>query len=144
MPAETHISTPLPAGINEQSLINALHSHDAYVRVTCPQLISQTHISGSPNLNEPCAYEVTDKRAMGQTTFKLTLTNVSGGVDATVEGKTPTGSMVIRSQWRVAGGNLDENVEIESNVVTKKLVKGNVEKGHPGFHQGFLTQAAQA
>ncbi|KAI0146364.1 hypothetical protein GGR57DRAFT_287550 [Xylariaceae sp. FL1272] len=144
MPAEHQISTPLSAGINEQSLINALHSHDAYVRVTCPHLISQTHISGSPNLNEPCVYEITDKRSMGQTTFKLTLTNVPDGVDAMVEGKTPTGSMMIKSQWRVAEGELNENVEIDSNVVTKKFIKGNVEKGHPEFHRGFLAQAAQA
>lgn len=138
MTNETVISTPLPAGTPEQSVIASLHDHDAYIRTTCPQLISQKHLSGTAGAGgagEPCVYEITDKRPIGQTTFKMTLTNVVDGVDAVVEGKAPTGSMVVRSRWRVRGGRLDEAVEIESNIVTRKFIKGNVEKDHPEFHQ---------
>ncbi|KAI1332136.1 hypothetical protein F5Y16DRAFT_358611 [Xylariaceae sp. FL0255] len=142
MPAETTISTPLPAGVSEQAVIKSLHDHQQYIRTTCPQLISQKRLSGDPSSS--CEYEITDKRPMGQTTFTLKLTNVSDGIDAVVNGKAPTGSMVIRSQWRATEGALKENVEIDSNIVTKKFIKGNVEKAHPDFHKGFLAEAAKA
>ncbi|KAI8624340.1 hypothetical protein F5Y19DRAFT_480719 [Xylariaceae sp. FL1651] len=145
MPAETTISTALPAGISEEAVISSLHSHELYIRTTCPQLISQKHVSGTPGtLGQPCAYDITDKRPIGQTTFRLTLTNVPGGVDAVVDGKAPTGAMTIRSQWRAREGRLEEVVEIDSNIVTKKFIKGNVEKGHPEIHHGFLAEAAKA
>ncbi|KAI1121950.1 hypothetical protein F5Y10DRAFT_255225 [Nemania abortiva] len=129
------VSTPLPAGVTEKAVVDILHNHDAYIKTTCPQLISQKHVSGAPGLNQPCEYEITDKKSIGKTTFKMTLTNVVQGVDAVIEGRAPTGSMTIRSQWRVRVGKLEEEVEIESNAVTKMLVKGNVEKGHSEYHQ---------
>ncbi|KAI0525550.1 hypothetical protein F5B22DRAFT_347638 [Xylaria bambusicola] len=144
MSTETVINTPLPAEATSQAVINTLHNHDLYIKTTCPNLISQKHISGTPGLDQPCVYEITDKRAVGQTTFQMTLTNVAEGLDSLIEGKAPTGAMTIKSKWRVVEGELHETVEIDSNIVTKKVIKGNVEKAHPGFHQGFFSEAAKA
>jgi hypothetical protein len=144
MPVKTTIVTPLPADVSDQSVIDTLQDHALYIRTTCPQLISQKHVSGTPGLGQPCEYEITDKRPIGRTTFKMTLTNVAGGVDAVVEGRTPTGSMVARSQWRARAGKLEEVVEIDSNMITTKFIKGNVEKGHPEFHDKFIVESAKA
>ncbi|KAI1352086.1 hypothetical protein F5Y01DRAFT_99017 [Xylaria sp. FL0043] len=144
MANETVITTPLPAGTSEQAVVNSLHNHDLYIKTTCPQLISQKHVSGTPGLDQPCVYEITDKRPVGQTTFTMTLTNVAEGVDAVIEGKAPTGAMTITSKWRARAGNLEETVDIDSNIVTKKFIKGNVEKAHPGFHHGFFADAVKA
>ncbi|KAI0977131.1 hypothetical protein F4678DRAFT_455276 [Xylaria arbuscula] len=144
MANETVINTPLPAGATEQAVINSLHNHELYIKTTCPQLISQKHVSGTPGPDQPCVYEVTDKRPIGQTTFQMTLTNVAEGVDAVIEGKAPTGSMTIMSKWRARGGALEETVNIDSNIVTQKFIKGNVEKAHPEFHQNFFTEAVKA
>ena len=135
MANETVITTPLPAEVTPQAVINSLHNHDLYIKTTCPQLISQKHLSGTPGLDSPCVYEITDKRAVGETTFQMTLTSVAEGLDSLIEGKAPTGAMTIKSKWRVVGGELHETVEIDSNIVTKKVIQGNVEKAHPGFHQ---------
>ncbi|KAK5630942.1 hypothetical protein RRF57_006657 [Xylaria bambusicola] len=135
MSTEIVINTPLPAEATPQAVINSLHNHDLYIKTTCPNLVSQKHISGTPGLDQPCVYEITDKRAVGQTTFQMTLTNVAEGLDSFIEGTAPTGAMTIKSKWRVAGGELHETVEIDSNIATKKVIKGNVEKAHPEFHQ---------
>ncbi|KAJ2966945.1 hypothetical protein NUW58_g10549 [Xylaria curta] len=137
------ITTPLPQDAAGQAVVDLLHRHDLYIQTTCPQLISQKHVSGTPGLDVPCVYEITDKRPIGQTTFNLTLTNVTEGIDALIEGKTPMGSMTLRSTWRVGNGELKEVVEIESNLVTRKLVKGNIEKGHPEYHK-YVLQALYA
>ncbi|ORY68430.1 uncharacterized protein BCR38DRAFT_471995 [Pseudomassariella vexata] len=145
MPAETTISTIIPASTSPESVLKALHDHECYIRITCPQLISYKHISGTPNqLNESCLYEVTDKKPIGQTTFKLTLTNRDDGIEANVDGKAPTGALNIISKWVVSGNKLDEVVTIDSNMLMKKMIKGNVEKSHPEQHQGFYAAAAQA
>ncbi|KAI0596715.1 hypothetical protein F4775DRAFT_283413 [Biscogniauxia sp. FL1348] len=165
MPAETTISTPLPAGISPEAVIAALHNHELYIRTTCPQLISYHKLSSPPSsssspaeaegsssdieagagVGQSCSYEVTDKRPIGQTTYKLTLTRQRDGTDAVVEGRAPAGgALLITSRWRVRAGALDESVEIDSNLLMKKMVKGNVEKTHPDHHQGFLAEAARA
>ncbi|KAI1753394.1 hypothetical protein F4782DRAFT_497944 [Xylaria castorea] len=141
MPAKTFIVTPLPADTSEQAVINSIHNHDIYIQTTCPQLISRKHVSGTPGLDRPCVYEIVDTRVFGEMRFKLTLTNVAEGSDAVVEGKTPTGSMTVRSEWRVRAGKLEEVVEIESNLITKMIVKKNVEKGHPEFHQYVIPRS---
>lgn len=143
MPSEATITTPLAAGIKEEAVIASLHDHDVYIKVTCPQLISYKKISGEPVIGEACVYEVTDKRPIGQTTFRLTLVNQPKGIDATVDGKAPTGSIHIESKWSVTSGRIEENIAIESNAIMKKMIKGSVEKSHPEHHQNFV-QAAQA
>ncbi|KAI1488640.1 hypothetical protein F5X96DRAFT_671452 [Biscogniauxia mediterranea] len=151
MPAETTISTPIPAGISPQAVIAALHNHELYIRTTCPQLISYHKLPAPPSSSsssspDTCSYEVTDKRPIGQTTYKLTLTRQRDGTDALVEGR----GLVIASRWRVrvrddgAAATLEESVEIDSNVLMKKMIKGNVEKTHPEHHQGFFAEAAAA
>lgn len=147
MPSETTITTPIPGSVSRDAVLAALHDHDRYIRTTCPQLISYTHISSNPAATadaRPCeVYEVTDKRPIGQTTFRLTLTDLPGeGVDALIEGKAPTGSMTIRSRFRVLAGapqaTLEERVCIDSNLLMNKMIKGNVEKSHPEQHQKFM------
>ncbi|XXG99893.1 Protein ltv1 [Hypoxylon texense] len=164
MPIDATISTPLPAGAQPRSVVALLHDHEAYIRATCPQLVSYRRLSGPAAVGarapvgEPRAFQVTDRRPAGQTTYKLTVTNRPEGVDALVEGRAPTGGMVIKTRWRVkndggggggGGGDdvggyvLEEEVEIDSNMITKKMVKGNIEKGHPEYHRSFMAQAAK-
>ncbi|OTA99924.1 hypothetical protein M426DRAFT_66921 [Hypoxylon sp. CI-4A] len=143
MPVETTISTPLPAGVRPASVISLLHNHETYIRVTCPQLISYHRVSSSSSSSS--ITNVTDRRPTGQTTYKLTLTNRAEGVDSEVDGKAPTGAMLIRTRWRVRAddpGFLREDVEIESNMITRKMVKSNIERGHPEYHRSFLEEAA--
>ncbi|KAI1110921.1 hypothetical protein F5Y14DRAFT_454545 [Nemania sp. NC0429] len=142
--ADTSFTTPLPTGVTEQAVIQTLQNHDTYIKTTCPNLVSQTHICGTPGPEQPCVYSITDKRPLGQTTFKMTLKNVAQGVEAVIEGRAPTGSLTVHSKWRVADGKLHETVGIESNLVTKVLVKGNVEKSHPNFHHVFFAFATAA
>ncbi|KAI1214760.1 uncharacterized protein F4807DRAFT_455211 [Annulohypoxylon truncatum] len=153
MPVETTITTPLPGGVEPAAVVALLHDHEAYIRTTCPQLISYKRVSGpsssttSPaGLGEPVLFEVVDRRPTGQTTYKLTLTNREEGIDSLVDGKAPTGTMAVRTRWRVRGdaGMLEEEIEIDSNMITKKMVKGNIEKGHPEHHRSFLAEAARA
>ncbi|KAK8017240.1 hypothetical protein PG991_008316 [Apiospora marii] len=147
MPSETTITTPIPSSVSRDAVLAALHDHDRYIRTTCPQLISYTHVSSNPAAAAdglPCeVYEVTDKRPIGQTTFRLTLTDLPGeGIDALIEGKAPTGSMTIKSRFRVLEGapqnTLEERVAIDSNMLMNKMIKGNVEKSHPEQHQKFM------
>ncbi|KAI1746277.1 hypothetical protein F4680DRAFT_400923 [Xylaria scruposa] len=144
MPTNVVIVTPLPEDTSEQAVISSLHDHDIYIQTTCPQLISRRLVSGTPGLDLPCAYEIVDTRSFGEMRFGLTLTNVAEGVDALVEGRTPTGSMKVRSEWRVRAGKLQEVVDIECNLITKMIVKKNVEKGHPEFHQHLFTVAVRS
>ena len=69
MPSEATITTPLAAGVKEEAVTASLHDHDISIRITWPQLIDYKKISGEPAIGEACAYEVTDKRSIGQTAF---------------------------------------------------------------------------
>ncbi|KAI1169611.1 hypothetical protein F4777DRAFT_584744 [Nemania sp. FL0916] len=150
------VTTPFPAGVTAQAVLNSLHDHETYIKTTCPGFATQKHLFGSAVLGQPCGYEITAKRGnpnnpstMMTTTFKMTLTNVVEGVDAVVESDTPLGEMVVRSRWRVSsvggpGGSLEEVVDIEgSNKVTKQLVKTNVEKSHSEYHNAFIAEASR-
>lgn len=141
-PTETSISTSIPAGTTAAGVISTLHDHERYIKITCPQLISFKHVSGSAEMGAPAVYEVTDKRPIGQTTFTLTLTNRADGIDAHIDGKAPTGAIDIKSKWRIAGDKLQEAVVIDSNMIMNKMIKGGVEKSHPEQHQGFITAAS--
>ncbi|KAI3394462.1 hypothetical protein diail_2654 [Diaporthe ilicicola] len=143
MPSEATVTTPLTAGVEEEAVIASLHNHGTYIKITCPQLIAYKKISGEPAIGKSCVYEVTDKRPIGQTTFRLTLVNQPKGIDATVVGSAPTGSIHIESKWSVTSGRIEETITIDSNAIMKKMIKGSVEKSHPEHHQSFL-QAAQA
>jgi hypothetical protein len=138
------ISTPLPEGCSPAAAIAALHNHEQYITVTCPALVSKKHISGSPNVGEPCVYEVTDKKPLGQTTYKMTLTNQTDGIDCLINAKPPVGTMTITGTWRVVDGVLKEDVVIEANMIMKKMAKGNVEKSHPEHHVQLLNDAIKA
>lgn len=137
-PIETSISTSIPAGTSAEAVIAVLHDHDQYIRTACPQLISYRLVSGTPELNRVCMYEVTDKKPIGQTTYPLTLNNHEDGIDAFIDGKAPTGAIRLESKWRVIGDKLEESVKIDSNMLMNKLIKGNVEKSHPAQHQGLI------
>lgn len=146
MPTDTTIRTEVPAGVGAERVLALLHDHDHYIRTTCPQLIGYERQSEAGAA--PAVYEVTDKRPIGQTTFRLTLTDRADGIDALIEGKAPTGSLRVDSRFRLVGAAdapgglvLEEKVSIDSNVVMNKMIKGNVEKKHPEQNRGFLTAA---
>ena len=142
MAPTTTIATPIPAGLSPETVIKTLHHHDLYIKTTCPQLIRYELESGDPA--SKATYNVTDKKPIGETTYKLTLTNVADGIDTLVDGKMPMGSMKIAGKWRVADGMLKEEVEIDANMVVKKMVKGNVEKSHPEHHASLYAEAQKA
>jgi hypothetical protein len=51
--------------------------------------------------------------------------------------------LTISGKWRVEGGKLSEEVDIDANFMMKKVAKSNVEKTHPEQHAKLL-EAAQA
>ncbi|KAL1798201.1 hypothetical protein ACET3X_002238 [Alternaria dauci] len=136
----SQISTPLN-GVDAAIVIAALHNHDLMIKTLCPALVSYDFISGDKATS--ATYTVTDKKPIGQTTYKLTLTNVPEGVDSLVNAKPPVGVLTISGKWRVADGKLSEEVEIDANFMMKKVAKTNVEKTHPEQHMKLL-EAAQA
>jgi hypothetical protein len=82
--------------------------------------------------------------ACSETTFKLTLTNQTDGIDNLVNAKPPVGTLTISGKWRVVDGKLVEEVTIEANMLMKKMVKGGVEKSHPEQHNTILKEAVKA
>ena len=142
MAPTTTIATPLPDGLSQDIVIKTIHNHDVYIKTTCPQLIKYELESGDPATK--ATYLVTDKKPMGEATYKLTLTNVVDGIDTLVDGKMPMGAMKIAGKWRVVDGMLKEEVEIDANMVVKKMVKGNVEKSHPEHHASLYAEAQKA
>ncbi|KAH7121039.1 hypothetical protein B0J11DRAFT_439197 [Dendryphion nanum] len=138
----TNVSTPLPAGLSSDLVIAALHNHELMIKTLCPALVSYKFESG--DINSQATYCVTDKKPIGQTTYKLTLTNTPNGVDSLVNAKPPVGVLTIAGKWRVQDGKLVEDVEIDGNFMMKKMAKGNVEKTHPQQHTLLLEQAVKA
>ncbi|KAH0430136.1 hypothetical protein CKAH01_06352 [Colletotrichum kahawae] len=147
MPA-TVVSTPVPAGVDRNQVLAAMHNHDLMVKTLCPALVSYKLESGSVGLGQSATYSVTDKKPIGQTTYQLTISNLEDGVDTLVNAKPPVGTLVIQGKWRVVneGANLvlREEVDIEANMLMKKMAKGNVEKTHPEQHAALLVQAGKA
>lgn len=147
MPTTT-VSTPVTDGLTKEAVLAALHNHELMVNTLCPALISHELDSGSEELNTPAVYTVTDKKPIGQTTYKLTLTNVPDGVDTLVNAKPPVGTLIISGKWRVVEEEgkmmLKEEVDIDANMIMKKMAKGNVEGSHPKQHVALLEQAQKA
>jgi hypothetical protein len=143
MSTTTTISTPLPASTTKDSLIATLHNHDLYIKATIPLLITYNKTSATdvPVLNEPTTYSITDKKPIGQVTYTLTLTNRTEGIDARVDAKPPVGSLIIKSHWVVTDEEVKEEVEIEANIVMKRMVRGTVEKSHPEQHLQLIYDA---
>ncbi|CAI0648448.1 unnamed protein product [Colletotrichum noveboracense] len=144
----TVVSTPVPAGVDRNQVLAAMHNHDLMVKTLCPALVSYKLESGSVGLGQSATYSVTDKKPIGQTTYQLTISNLEDGVDTLVNAKPPVGTLVIQGKWRVVneGANLTlrEEVDIEANMLMKKMAKGNVEKTHPEQHAALLVQAGKA
>ncbi|KZL65421.1 polyketide synthase protein [Colletotrichum incanum] len=147
MPA-TIVSTPVPAGVDKAAVLSAIHNHDLMVKTLCPALISYNLESGSVGLGQSATYSVTDKKPIGQTTYQLTITNLEDGVDTLVNAKPPVGTLIIAGKWRIIqdanGLVLREEVDIDANMLMKKMAKGNVEKTHPEQHAALLVQAGKA
>ncbi|KAF9690571.1 hypothetical protein EKO04_011508 [Ascochyta lentis] len=136
----SHIETSI-GSTDAAVVIAALHNHELMIKTLCPALVSYAFESGDKNSS--ATYTVTDKKPIGQTTYKLTLTNTPTGVDSLVNAKPPVGILTIAGTWRVAGGKLTEDVVIDGNFMMKKVAKGNVEKTHPE-QQVKLLEAARA
>lgn len=95
------------------------------------------------DLSTTTADEVTDKRPIGKTTFTLTLMSRADGISATINGKAPTGALLIESRWTVFEDKIEEDVTIDANMIMNKMIKGSIEKTHPEQHSNFV-QAARA
>ncbi|KAL0938365.1 uncharacterized protein CTRU02_204975 [Colletotrichum truncatum] len=144
----TVVSTPVPAGVDKARVLATIHNHELMVKTLCPDLISHKLESGSEAIGQTAVYSVTDKKPIGQTTYQLSITNLEDGVDTLVNAKPPVGTLVIKGNWRVVeeatGLVLREQVDIDANVLMKKMAKSNVEKTHPGQHEVLLVQAGKA
>lgn len=145
MAPTTTISTPLPTSSTPESVVAAMHTHDTFIKITTPALITYTKTSTEePALDIPIAYSVTDKKPLGQTTYTLTLTNRANGIDTHVLAKPPVGTLVIKGEWRVVDGVIKEDVEVETNFAMKRMVKGNIEKTHPEQHMQLIAESGKA
>jgi len=121
--ATTSIKTSIPSYITEASLIQTLHDHQPIIDALAPGNTASKLTSGDPTaLGSPSVYSVTAPTPLGTSTYPLTITNLLGGVDTLVQPKVPVGKLEIRAKWRVANSQLVENVEIDGNFVTKRLV----------------------
>jgi hypothetical protein len=152
----SYISTPLN-GVDARIVLAALHNHDMMIRTLCPALVSY-HLESGDRTTQ-ATYAITDRKPVSlvsstssfwsseevltttQTTYRLTLTNVSGGVDSLVNAKPPVGVLTISGKWRVVGGHLSEEVEIDANFMMKKVAKTSVERTHPEQHVKLLRAA---
>ncbi|KAF2090156.1 hypothetical protein K490DRAFT_35768 [Saccharata proteae CBS 121410] len=134
----TSVSTPIPSGLTEANVLAALHNHELMIKTLAPSLISYELQSG--DASSSAVYNITDKKPIGQTTYKLTLTNCDKGIDSLVNANPPVGTLTIAGQWRIDGNMLREDVEIDGNMLMKKMAKGNVDKTHPEQHAKLLDQ----
>lgn len=73
----------------------------------------------------------------------MTLQNRADGISATINGKAPTGAILIESKWTVFADKIEEDVSIDANLIMNKMIKGSIEKTHPEQHSHFV-QAARA
>ncbi|KAF1364264.1 hypothetical protein EJ07DRAFT_99418 [Lizonia empirigonia] len=131
----SHIETSI-GSTPATNVIAALHDHELMIKILCPALVSHALDSGDKATS--ATYTVTDKKPIGQTTYKLTLTNTPDGVDSLVNAKPPVGVLTIAGKWRVVGDKLTEDVVIDGNFMMKKVAKSNVEKTHPEQHAKLL------
>lgn len=117
------IKTPIPSHVTQASLIQVLHDHKPIIDALAPGNTASTLLSGDPDaMGTPCVYNITAPTPIGTSTYPLTITNLLGGVDTLVQPKPPVGKLEIRAKWRVVNGELKEDVEIDGNFVTKRLV----------------------
>jgi hypothetical protein len=140
--ATTSIYTPIPNHISRDHVLAAIKNHDLMIKTLCPRLVSYELLSGDST--GEAVYSITDKKPLGETTFKLTLTTVEDGINSLVDAKAPVGAFIVTAKWRVVDGVLREDIEINANMLAKKMVRGNVEKSHPELHMWLLEQVTQA
>jgi hypothetical protein len=120
--ATTCVKTAVPSNVNEAALIQILHTHKNIIDALAPGNSAATVVSGDPSaIGTPTQYSITAPTPVGTTqTYPLTITNVADGIDTFVQPKPPVGKLEIKSRWRVANGQLTEDVEIDGNFMTKR------------------------
>lgn len=119
--ATTSVKTAIPSNVTEASLIQTLHDHQSIIDALAPGNTATKLISGDPAIiGQPTEYSVTAPTPVGTSTYPLTITNVADGVDTLVQPKPPVGKLEIKAKWRVAKGQLTEDVEIDGNFMTKR------------------------
>lgn len=69
------------------------------------------------------------------------MTNTPDGVESLVVAKPPMSTLTINGVWRVRHTHLTEDVEIDGNLIFKKMARSNVEKTHPEQHAKLIQQA---
>ncbi|KAF1991672.1 hypothetical protein K402DRAFT_389063 [Aulographum hederae CBS 113979] len=135
------IEKKLPASTTPEAVIAVLHDHEQMIKCLSPQYIDSKLDEGDPATK--ATYSVTDKKPIGTTTYKLTLTNHADGVDTLVNAKPPVGTLTISGKWRVVDGTLKEEAEIDGNMLTKKMATGNLNKTHPEAMDLIFQNAAK-
>lgn len=119
--ATTSVKTSIPPNVTEASLIKTLHDHNSIINALAPGNTAAELVSGDPAaIGTPTVYSVTAPTPVGTSTYPLTITNVPDGVDTLVQPKPPVGKLEIKAKWRVAKGQLVEDVEIDGNFMTKR------------------------
>jgi hypothetical protein len=147
MTSTSIISTPIPNGLSPEALIAILHNHPFYLKVTNPDLTSFNMSSGPspPTIGVPCVYAVTSKSPQGEHTVDQELVNHPEGADTRVTIKLPVGGMMtIQAKWRVNGGVLKEEVELEAGYLMRKMAKRPIEKIAMEQHKTFFEEAGKA
>lgn len=121
--ATTSVLTPIPPNVTEASLLKTLHDHANIIDALAPGNTAQELLSGDPLfIGTPCVYNITAPTPVGMSTYPLTITNLADGVDTLAQPKPPVGKLEIRAKWRVGKEGLREDVVIDGNFVTKRLV----------------------
>ncbi|GME48650.1 hypothetical protein GTA08_BOTSDO01741 [Neofusicoccum parvum] len=118
-------------------MIACLQNHELFIKAVCLSLQSYEIESGDPNTE--ATYNIVDK-----TTFKLTLTNVDGGVNSTFVASAPIGTLTLSSKWRAVDGKLKEDIEIDGNKIAKMIGKATVEKSHPEMQKRLIEEASKS
>ena len=142
--ATTSIKTALPSNVNEAALIQILHSHQNIIDALAPGNTAAVIVSGDAStIGSPTMYNVTAPTPVGTTqTYPLTITNLADGIDTFVQPKPPVGKLEIKSKWRVANGQLTEDVDIDGNFMTKRMAKSTCESKHPKQHVVLFEKAS--
>ncbi|KAK7703296.1 hypothetical protein SLS57_011016 [Botryosphaeria dothidea] len=134
--ASTSLSTPLPTGLSEKNVILCLQNHDLFIKTVCLSLQSYKLESGDPNTE--ATYDIVDK-----TNFKLTLTNVEGGVNSVIVASAPIGTLTLSSKWRAVDGKLKEDIVIDGNKVAKMIGKATVERSHSEMQKRLIEESGK-
>ena len=139
---KTSISTPIPASVPRESLINALHDHETLIKLD--KSVEGYQLTNG-NAEMSAEYAVTAKKPIGKTIYEYQITNHNDGCDTDTSAHPPPGLLKIWSKFRVVQGkegwSLQEDVRLEGSRLIVGKVKSNVSEEHKQWHQKLLEVA---